>query len=99
MRNIKEEAYDSRIQPLIERMAEIAKEYDISLVVAADIGRDDFDRPQVASTVLLFDGCHDSFWRVKHLLFDGYRITPPKIEEDLPSEEIAESGILPDYEL
>jgi len=80
--NIKEQVYDSRIQPLVEQIAAIAKEHDISLVVAADIGRDEFDRPQVASTILLFEGCHNTFWNVKRVLFDGYRVVSPPPEEN-----------------
>lgn len=87
-KNIKEQVYDSRIQPLVEQIAAIAKEHDISLVIAADIGRDEFDRPQVASTILLFEGCHNTFWNVKQVLFDGYRIVAPPTEESYPNDFI-----------
>lgn len=97
--NMKEEAYDARIQPLIEQIASLAKEYDISLIIAADVGRDDFDRPIVASTVLLFEGCHDVIIDAKHLLFDGHRIVPPPVEEDIPTELVLSEGILPNHEL
>jgi len=90
MGNTKEEVYDSRIQPLVEQIAAIAKEHDISLLLAADIGRDDFDRPIVAATCLLFEGCHNAFWNTKLVLFDNYRVVAPPIEEDLPSEEFTE---------
>mgnify|MGYP000952834127 CR=1 FL=1 len=80
-RNIKEEVYDSRMQDLIADLAAIAKEHDINLIVAADIGRDDFDRQMVASTVLLFDGCHNSFVKLKNVLIDGYQVVAPPQEE------------------
>jgi len=86
--NIKEQVYDSRIQPLVEQIAAIAKEHDISLVVAADIGRDEFERPLVASTILLFEGCHNTFWNIKRVLFDGYRIVAPPTEENYPDDFI-----------
>lgn len=87
-KSIKEQVYDSRIQPLVEQIAAIAKEHDISLVIAADIGRDEFDRPQVASTILLFDGCHNTFWNVKRVLFDGHRVVAPPTEENYPDDFI-----------
>ena len=90
--NPKEEVYDTQIHPLMERIAEIAKEHDISLVFAADIGRDDFDRPQVVPTIMLFEGCQNALWNTKHVLFDNYRIVPPPIDEDVSSEE----HLLPD---
>lgn len=88
--NTKEQVYDSRIQPLVEEIAAIAKEHDISIVIAADIGRDEFDRPQVASTILLFEGCHNTFWNVKRVLFDGHRVIAPPVEESYPDDFIIE---------
>jgi hypothetical protein len=85
--NQKEEIYDNQIQPLIEQIAAIVKEHDITFFAAADVGRDDFDRPIIASTVLLFEGCHPAFWNVKAVMFDGYRVVAPPMEEDLPSDE------------
>ena len=85
--NRKEEIYDTQIQPLIEQIAAISKEHDITFFAAADVGRDDFDRPIIASTVLLFEGCHPAFWNVKSVMFDGYRVIAPPMDEDLPSDE------------
>jgi hypothetical protein len=82
-RNIKEEVYDNRMQDLITELAAIAKEHDINLIIAADIGRGDFDRQMVASTVLLFEGCHQSFVKLKHVLIDGYHVVTPPAEEQL----------------
>lgn len=87
MSNVKEDVYDIRIHPLVEKIAELCKEHDIALIIAADCGSDDFDRPIVASTVLLFEGSHPAFWKVKQVLFDGYRIVAPPIDEDVSSEE------------
>lgn len=84
--NIKEQVYDARIQPLVEQIAAISKEHDISLIIAADIGRDEFDRPQVASTILLFEKCHNTFWNIKRILFDGYKVVPPPQEENYADE-------------
>jgi hypothetical protein len=80
--NIKEQVYDAQIQPLVEQIAAISKEHDISLVIAADIGRNEFDRPQVASTILLFENSHNTFWNIKRILFDGYKVVPPPKEEN-----------------
>jgi uncharacterized hydantoinase/oxoprolinase family protein len=76
----KEQIYDQQIQPLVDKITEIAKENSINILIAVDIGENDFYQQQIASTALLFENCHNIFLNIKHVLFDGYKIEKPEKE-------------------
>ena len=83
----KEEIYETEIHELISQAAEIAKKYKISFIFAADIGRNEDDRPQISTTTLLFEDCPSAFINTKKVLFDGYRVLAPPIDEIIDEEQ------------
>lgn len=82
----KEEIYDTEMHQLICRIAEIAEIHKISFIFAADIGRNNYDRPQISTTTMLFEDCPNAFLNTKKVLFDGYRVLAPPIDEIIDEE-------------
>jgi len=75
-----EDAYNSRIAPLIEQIAAFAHEYEMNFVFGAQVGRE-MGRPAVISSAVLFIDCPRQLLDVKNVLFEGYRVIPPPEDE------------------